>query len=134
MIASRDLTAAAFIETLGLLRHPEGGWYVQTFRDQAGGPRGHSTAIYYLLEKVIDRIGTVSGMPPKSGITMPGRRSNSALPNPVSPPRMSGSARTSSPARGRSTWSPPIGGNRPLPLGTGHSSAARSRRASIFPH
>ena len=32
-------------------RHPEGGWYVQTFKDQAGGARGHSTAIYYLLER-----------------------------------------------------------------------------------
>ena len=31
--------------------HPEGGWYSETFRDQNGGKRGHSTAIYYLLEK-----------------------------------------------------------------------------------
>lgn len=31
--------------------HPEGGWYVQTFRDTEGGTRGHSTAIYYLLEE-----------------------------------------------------------------------------------
>lgn len=50
MTASRDLTAAAIIEALGLKRHPEGGWYSETFRDPAGGPRGHSTAIYYLLE------------------------------------------------------------------------------------
>jgi predicted cupin superfamily sugar epimerase len=38
------------IETLSMQRHPEGGWYVQTFRDEQGGARGHSTAIYYLLE------------------------------------------------------------------------------------
>lgn len=45
------LSARAIIETLNMQRHPEGGWYVQTFRDEAGGPRGHSTAIYYLLER-----------------------------------------------------------------------------------
>lgn len=44
------MTAADIIETLGMERHPEGGWYVQTFRDSSGGTRGHSTAIYYLLE------------------------------------------------------------------------------------
>ena len=44
-------SARAVIETLGLSRHPEGGWYIETFRDKAGGERGHSTAIYYLLEK-----------------------------------------------------------------------------------
>lgn len=49
--------AQAIIAALGMQRHPEGGWYVETFRDAAGpaGPagtsRGHSTAIYYLLEK-----------------------------------------------------------------------------------
>src|SRR3546814_14989799 len=32
------------------LRHPEGGWYVETFRDVQGETRAHSTAIYYLLE------------------------------------------------------------------------------------
>lgn len=45
------MTAAEIIETLGMQRHPEGGWYVETFRDTAGGQRGHSTAIYYLLEQ-----------------------------------------------------------------------------------
>lgn len=44
------MTAAEIIETLGMERHPEGGWYVQTFKDDHGGARGHSTAIYYLLE------------------------------------------------------------------------------------
>ncbi|MFP9137010.1 cupin domain-containing protein [Devosia sp. XGJD_8] len=45
-LAARDV-----IETLGMQRHPEGGWYVQTFEDaeQADG-RTRSTAIYYLLE------------------------------------------------------------------------------------
>jgi hypothetical protein len=44
-------TAQQLIEALGLTRHPEGGWYKETFRD-APGPSGraHSTAIYFLLE------------------------------------------------------------------------------------
>lgn len=44
------MTAAEIVAALGMARHPEGGWYVETFRDPAGGPRGHSTAIYFLLE------------------------------------------------------------------------------------
>ena len=40
------MTPKEIIETLGMARHPEGGWYVETFRDIAGGARGHSTAIY----------------------------------------------------------------------------------------
>ncbi|GGA87798.1 cupin [Brucella endophytica] len=37
--------------TLAMQPHPEGGWYVETFRDNAAtGGRGHSTAIYFLLE------------------------------------------------------------------------------------
>ncbi len=39
------------IHILGMRRHPEGGWYAETFRDAGGAAaRGHSTAIYYLLE------------------------------------------------------------------------------------
>ncbi|KXF78013.1 cupin [Paramesorhizobium deserti] len=38
-------------ETLAMQPHPEGGWFVETFRDNAAaGGRGHSTAIYFLLE------------------------------------------------------------------------------------
>ena len=49
MAAAMD--AASIIGTLGMRRHPEGGWYVQTFRDAtASNLRGHSTAIYFLLE------------------------------------------------------------------------------------
>ena len=44
-------SAAEIIATLGLTPHPEGGWYAETFRDAAGGSRGHSTAIYFLLEQ-----------------------------------------------------------------------------------
>ncbi len=45
------MTAAEIVELLGLEpHHPEGGWYRETFRDTEGGERGHSTAIYYLLE------------------------------------------------------------------------------------
>ncbi|MDK1375152.1 MULTISPECIES: cupin domain-containing protein [unclassified Sinorhizobium] len=51
MDVSRHLTPAAIVDALGLARHPEGGWYVETFRDVGGAPRSHSTAIYYLLEK-----------------------------------------------------------------------------------
>jgi predicted cupin superfamily sugar epimerase len=45
------MTAAEIVAALGMARHPEGGWYVETFRDAAGGSRGHSTAIYFLLER-----------------------------------------------------------------------------------
>lgn len=45
------LTAKDVIFTLGLLRHPEGGWYAQSFVDsETKDGRPHSTAIYYLLE------------------------------------------------------------------------------------
>ena len=45
------MIAAEIIAALGMIRHPEGGWYVETFRDNtAAGGRGHSTAIYFLLE------------------------------------------------------------------------------------
>jgi hypothetical protein len=44
------MTPQEIIAALGMQPHPEGGWYVQTFRDDQGGGRGHSTAIYYLLQ------------------------------------------------------------------------------------
>ncbi|TDH34820.1 cupin domain-containing protein [Pseudohoeflea suaedae] len=44
------LTPEAIIATLGMSPHPEGGHYVETFRDTSGGGRGASTAIYYLLK------------------------------------------------------------------------------------
>jgi predicted cupin superfamily sugar epimerase len=44
-------TAQDIIRTLDLARHPEGGWYRQTFADTAGPDgRAHSTAIFYMLE------------------------------------------------------------------------------------
>lgn len=45
------MTPAEIIAALGMQPHPEGGWYVQTFRDNPTGGRGHSTAIYFLLER-----------------------------------------------------------------------------------
>ena len=47
-----SLTAKDVIFTLGLERHPEGGWFAQTFSDADTGSDGRprSTAIYYLLE------------------------------------------------------------------------------------
>ena len=41
----------ALIETLNLARHPEGGWFRETFRQPApDGGRGLATAILFLLE------------------------------------------------------------------------------------
>jgi predicted cupin superfamily sugar epimerase len=45
------MTPAEIIASLGMRPHPEGGWYVETFRDAPHGGRGHSTAIYFLLER-----------------------------------------------------------------------------------
>lgn len=44
------LTADELIRELNLQPHPEGGWFVETYRDNRGGERGHSTAIYFLLK------------------------------------------------------------------------------------
>lgn len=45
------MSAAEVVACLGMSRHPEGGWYVETWRDAAGPDgRSRSTAIYYLLE------------------------------------------------------------------------------------
>lgn len=44
-------TAKNLIDALGLKPHPEGGWYVETWRAEAtDDARGSGTAIYYLLE------------------------------------------------------------------------------------
>ena len=40
-----DARARQLIDDLGLERHPEGGWFRETWRD----PGGAGTAIYYLL-------------------------------------------------------------------------------------
>ena len=46
MLAAHDIIAA-----LGMHPHPEGGHFVETFRDEAGSSgRAASTAIYYLLQ------------------------------------------------------------------------------------
>ncbi len=47
------LTAAQVIELLSMQPHPEGGHFVETFRDTVradGGARSACTAIYYLLQ------------------------------------------------------------------------------------
>ena len=45
------MTAAEIIAKLGMQRHPEGGWYVETYRHAGeAGARGACTAIYFLLE------------------------------------------------------------------------------------
>ena len=45
------MRAAEIVEALRMQPHPEGGWYTETFRDNPAGGRGHSTAIYFLLEQ-----------------------------------------------------------------------------------
>ena len=44
--------ALKIVKALGLKPHPEGGWYRETFRDEAVDETGRSrsTAIYYMLE------------------------------------------------------------------------------------
>jgi len=45
------LTPRQIIDLLGMQPHPEGGHYVETYRHvPEGGGRGHSTAIYFLLQ------------------------------------------------------------------------------------
>lgn len=124
------LTAAAIIETLGMIRHPEGGWYVETFREAAGSPRGHSTAIYYLLERgershwhrVRDAAEVwhhYAGAPLALGIAEDGKSADTLT-----------LARTFSVASGRRLSFRPTGGSRRNRSGTGHWSAAPSRLAS----
>lgn len=48
-MAADAASADAIIALLGMRPHPEGGHYVETFRDAPDGDRGHSTAIYFLL-------------------------------------------------------------------------------------
>ncbi|MFP3920959.1 MAG: cupin domain-containing protein [Dichotomicrobium sp.] len=43
------MTAEDIIAELDLQPHPEGGHFRETFRDETGGGRALSTAIYYLL-------------------------------------------------------------------------------------
>lgn len=50
--ASRPLDADAIAALLGLEPHPEGGAYVETWRDlRPDGSRGAGTAIYFLLRR-----------------------------------------------------------------------------------
>jgi len=45
-----DMTAAQIIDTLNLQRHPEGGWFAETWRADNPG-RATGTAIYFLLQE-----------------------------------------------------------------------------------
>ena len=46
-----EKAADEIIAALGLAPHPEGGWFRETFRDEAeANGRSHGTAIYYLLK------------------------------------------------------------------------------------
>jgi uncharacterized protein len=46
-----NLSADDVIRLLELAPHPEGGHFREMFRDEAGGKRAASTAIYYLLRR-----------------------------------------------------------------------------------
>jgi len=57
-----ELTAEELVRRLELTRHPEGGWYRESYRsaevipaaalpDRFSGPRSYSTSIYFLLER-----------------------------------------------------------------------------------
>lgn len=47
---SGDMAASEIVRLLGMEKHPEGGWYVETFRGGLNGDgRAHATAIYFLL-------------------------------------------------------------------------------------
>lgn len=49
---SDSMTADEIVALLGLEAHPEGGCFVETYRQSnASGERSHSTAIYYLLRE-----------------------------------------------------------------------------------
>ncbi|TDK51981.1 cupin domain-containing protein [Antarcticimicrobium luteum] len=43
------MTADQIIDTLNLQRHPEGGWFAETWRAETPGTRASGTAIYFLL-------------------------------------------------------------------------------------
>ncbi|MBX3507287.1 cupin domain-containing protein [Parvibaculum sp.] len=45
------IDAEAIIGLLNMQPHPEGGYFAETFRDESGSARAHSTAIYYLLRE-----------------------------------------------------------------------------------
>ena len=45
------MTAQALIEALGLVPHPEGGWYRETWRAEApAGERSAASAVLYVME------------------------------------------------------------------------------------
>ncbi len=52
-MSASSLTAAEVVRLLGLVPHPEGGHFRETFRDQSriDGGRAASTAMYFLLAR-----------------------------------------------------------------------------------
>jgi len=82
--AAAEMTADEIIALLGLAPHPEGGHFVETFRDPAtlaGSDRAISTAIYFLLREgpgshwhTVDAIETwhwYAGAPVELGLAPP---------------------------------------------------------------
>lgn len=126
-----SLSAEEIISLLDMKRHPEGGWYAETFRDNPGGGRGHSTAIYFLLKageiSAWHRVDAAevwhhyAGAAVEVTISQDGRRRF-----------LSGWGSTWRLASVRRSSSPLAGGRRPGQPATGRWSAARWLQASIF--
>jgi len=79
-MSEQNRSAATLISALGLVRHPEGGWYRETYRsggeipcgalpDCFDGPRSLCTAIYFLLERG-DSLRCIESNPMSCGFSM----------------------------------------------------------------
>ena len=124
------MTSAEIIALLELDRHPEGGWYRQTFEDTPeAGQRAQSTAIYYLLEGDDNshwhRVDAAEvwhwygGAPLRLRLSHEGKVIDEYVLGADLPP-----------GSGRRSWCPGIPGRRRRASATGRWSAAPSRPAS----
>ena len=130
-------------EALGLLPHPEGGWFRETWRAEpsstpAGYPgrRAAATGIYFLLppgaESCWHTVRSDEMWLWHSGGPLTLLLGEAPVPRPIRSP--SPSARTSRPASVRSTWCAAAAGNRPArPAPRRSWSAASSPPASTSP-
>ena len=74
IVSLATATAQEVIAELGMQPHPEGGHFVEIFRDRPStGERGAVTSIYFLLKSGEICAGTGS-MRSRSGTGMPARR------------------------------------------------------------
>ena len=74
IVSLATATAQEVIAELGMQPHPEGGHFVEIFRDRPStGERGAATSIYFLLNPARSRAGTGSTRS-RSGTGTPARR------------------------------------------------------------